>query len=43
VTLAPKGGDTVDVNVDGEMVSYRGPITLEHLPGAWRVLLPQPS
>lgn len=43
VVLAPRGADTVDVNVDGEMVSYRGAVTLTHLPGAWRVLLPGPA
>lgn len=43
VTLAPRGRDTIDVNVDGEMVSYAGPVTVEHLPRAWSILLPRPA
>jgi diacylglycerol kinase (ATP) len=34
------GRDGVDVNVDGEMVGYRSPVTVRHRPGAWKVLLP---
>ena len=39
VTVEGDGG--VDVNVDGEMVAYRGAVTVEHLPSAWKVLLPR--
>ena len=41
VALAARHTDVLDVNVDGEMVTYRGSITLEHLPGAWQVLVPR--
>ena len=34
------GRDGVDVNVDGEMVGYRSPVTVRHQPEAWKVLLP---
>jgi diacylglycerol kinase family enzyme len=35
-----RGRDGVDVNVDGEMVGYRGRVALELLPSAWQVLVP---
>ena len=38
VTIEGRSG--LSVNVDGEMVDYRGPVTVEHLPSAWKVLLP---
>ena len=34
------GRDGVDVNVDGEMIGYRSPVTVRHRPAAWKVLLP---
>ena len=40
-TVVLEGRDgSVDVNVDGEMVSYRGPVSLELIPSAWQVLVP---
>lgn len=35
-----EGRDGVSVNVDGEMVDYRSPVTVELLRAAWKVLLP---
>ena len=43
VSVAPRAGGTLDVNVDGEMVRYRGTVTVEHRPAAWSVLAPRPS
>lgn len=34
------GADGVDANVDGELLSYRGAITLTHRPEAWNILVP---
>lgn len=38
VTIA--GADGVDIDVDGELLSSRGAITLTHRPDAWTILVP---